>query len=69
MAILIQTNAKNKEVNMRTLTEQELLIINGGSITSSFINAIARGIKSVYDLGRAFGSSFRRFQFNKLCPF
>ncbi|MFA6327684.1 MAG: hypothetical protein WCX15_02280 [Bacilli bacterium] len=54
---------------MRTLTEQELLMINGGSITSSFINAIARGIKSIYDLGRAFGSSFRRFQFNKLCPF
>lgn len=54
---------------MRTLTEQELLIINGGTISGTFINAIAHGIKIVYDLGRAFGSTIRRFRFNQLCPF
>ena len=51
------------------LSKGELLSIVGGiSITGTFINAIARGINSIIDLGRSLGTAIRRVSANNLCP-
>ena len=51
------------------LNKQELLAITGGgTITSSMLNAIARGISTITDLGRALGSAIRRMVSGKICP-
>ena len=49
------------------LKEDELKQIMGGSITASWISALARGINSIMDLGRSLGSAIRRIQTGKLC--
>lgn len=51
------------------LSEKELLSVVGGiSITGTFINAIAKGINAIIDLGRSFGTAIRRVSANNLCP-
>ncbi len=44
------------------LSKLELLEIKGGEITvtATLINALARGISVLFDLGKAVGSSIRR---------
>ncbi len=44
------------------LNKAELLQIKGGSITitATLINALARGISVLFELGQAVGSSIRR---------
>ena len=44
------------------LTRQELLDVKGGAVTVSatLINALARGISVLFELGKAVGSSIRR---------
>lgn len=50
------------------LTNNDLLkIIGGVNITASFISAISRGINSILELGRSFGTSIRRIVGNKIC--
>ena len=50
------------------LDKKELLQIVGGfSFTASFLNAIARGITTFMDVGRAFGSSLRRAIGGSMC--
>lgn len=42
------------------MTKEELLNISGGStLNASWLNAIARGIETVYNLGRSFGTAVR----------
>ena len=50
------------------LKDYEMESINGGGITSSTINAITKAINTIYELGRQFGSSFRRLINGKYCP-
>lgn len=50
------------------LTVNELKQINGGGITSAFINSISKGITTFYDLGRSLGSSIRRIVSGSVCP-
>lgn len=51
------------------LDKKELLSIAGGiSITGTFINAIAKGINAILDLGRSLGTAIRRTSANNLCP-
>lgn len=53
---------------IRKLSINELKIITGGeSITGSLINAITSGIKTVFDIGKSFGSSIRRLKEKKIC--
>lgn len=52
------------EINKNEL----LLIIGGGSVTGTLINAFARGINVLLELGRSLGTSIRRIGGNKLCP-
>ena len=44
------------------LTKEELLCIRGGevTVTATLINALARGISVLFELGKAVGSSIRR---------
>lgn len=47
--------------------KQELLSINGGAISASFITSIVRGINSLLDLGRSFGTAIRRIFSGTIC--
>lgn len=51
------------------LNENQLLNIVGGiSISGTLINSIVRGINSILDLGRSFGTAIRRISSKKVCP-
>lgn len=50
------------------LTKKELCEIVGGAVTASFLNAIARGINVILDLGRSVGSAIRRIGNGTVCP-
>lgn len=50
------------------LTKTELCNIVGGAVTASFLNAIARGINVILDLGRSVGSAIRRIGNGTVCP-
>ncbi len=52
---------------MKKLDKEELLDIKGGAITGTYVNAIVRGIESLLELGRSFGSSIRRWMSNDIC--
>ena len=50
------------------LTKEELLNVSGGTITATLLNAFARGISTIVDLGRDLGSAIRRIASGKICP-
>ena len=51
------------------LEKEELLKVVGGiNITGAFINSLYRGINSILELGRSFGSALRRIVKNAYCP-
>lgn len=50
------------------LTNKEMYNVNGGAITSAFINAINKLIGTIFDIGRSTGSSIRRISKGKNCP-
>lgn len=50
------------------LTQQELYKVVGGTVTASFLNAIARGIGVLLDLGRSVGTAIRRIGNGSICP-
>lgn len=49
------------------LKDNELKLINGGSITATFINAIVKGLNIIIELGKSLGSSFRRITSGATC--
>lgn len=54
---------------MIKLNKNELYDINGGvSISGTLISAVTRGINTLLDLGRSFGTAIRRIGSNNLCP-
>ncbi len=62
MAMLDQKNVMSKA------SKDELEKLDGGtSITGSLINAVTDCIKTIFDIGRSLGSSFRRVGENKMC--
>lgn len=68
MAIVIQPNAimVKKEVYMN-LTNQELLVITGGALTSTMINAITKAVTTIVKIGQIIGSVIRRTVTNTYC--
>lgn len=50
------------------MSKEELQNINGGSVSATLINSLARGITALFDLGQAFGSAIRRIKDGKICP-
>lgn len=53
---------------MKDLNKEELLNIEGGSISGTLISAITRGINTVLDMGRALGNAIRRIGSGNVCP-
>lgn len=52
------------------LNVNELKNIKGGSkISASLFSALLKGVESVMDFGRYFGSSIRRIFGKGICPF
>ena len=49
------------------LNKEEMLKIDGGSITSAMLNAISKAVNTLYELGRQTGSAIRRLVANKYC--
>jgi len=53
---------------MRQLRNEELLTVIGGiNITGAFLTSIYKGINTVLDLGRSFGSALRRISTGSMC--
>ena len=52
---------------MNKLTNEELLLVTGGALSSSLINSISKIAGTIFDLGRAFGSSVRRIIGGSFC--
>ena len=55
---------------MTELQNKELLNINGGAnwYSASFLNAIARTMSTLLELGRSLGTSIRRAINGTICP-
>ena len=49
------------------LKKQELLQIEGGAITATLINSLARAINTMMNLGRSVGSAIVRIYKGKIC--
>ena len=49
------------------MTKEELRKINGGAISATLITSIVRGINSLLDLGRSFGTAIRRITSGTKC--
>jgi len=49
------------------LKKEELFNIYGGAITASYITALVRGINSILELGRSFGTAIRRIVTGQKC--
>ncbi|MCI8393948.1 MAG: hypothetical protein HFH86_00485 [Bacilli bacterium] len=54
---------------MNKLKMEELIQINGGSsyLTASFINALARCIDSILEIGRSLGTAIARLKSGNMC--
>ena len=52
------------------LKQEQLKNIVGGAstLTSAMLNAISKGVNTLYELGRQTGSALRRIVTNKYCP-
>lgn len=49
------------------MNNSELKKIVGGQITGTFLNAIARVLETIIDIGRSFGSALNYFKNKKSC--
>ena len=49
------------------MTEKELYEVSGGAISASLLNSFARGIDTLYNLGRAFGTALNMLIKGKRC--
>ncbi|MBR3898365.1 MAG: hypothetical protein IKJ43_03695 [Bacilli bacterium] len=49
------------------LSNEELINISGGAVTSTFINAAVKGITLLIELGKSLGSTIRRISEKKSC--
>ena len=70
MVIQTLTNVITKEgdiMQIKELDRDEMTQVNGGSISSSVINAIANVINIVLELGEKTGSSIRRMISGDIC--
>jgi len=51
------------------MTKAELLKVQGGvNISGALINSLSRGAQTIFNIGRALGSSARRIRAGRLCP-
>ena len=53
---------------MKNLNKDELVLIEGGSISGTLISSITRGINTILDMGRSFGNAIRMIGSRNICP-
>ena len=49
------------------LTNEELILIKGGGITSTMLNSISRFMETIFNFGQSIGSSVRRIMSKQVC--
>ena len=49
------------------LKKEELINVNGGSISGSLLNGFSKAINSLLEVGRSLGSAIRRIFEKKTC--
>ena len=54
---------------MKELKREELLNITGGGISAAWLNAAARAVNTLLDLGRSLGTAIRRSISGNVCSF
>lgn len=54
-------------MSVKELDDFEKESIDGGAITSSIINALAKAVSTIYELGKETGSAIRRLTAGKYC--
>lgn len=54
---------------MLNLTDKELISVDGGGFTATFLNAASRAISTLLELGRNLGSALRRTFSRSICKF
>lgn len=54
--------------NMMELNNQKMYEVEGGTFTSTMLNAISKAINTLYELGKQTGSALRRIAKNSYCP-
>ena len=52
---------------MQKLNKKQLLNVTGGSISSTLLNAVVRGVNVFLEVGRSVGSAIRRFLSGQKC--
>ena len=52
---------------MKELTNKELNLIIGGTISGAVITSVIKGVSVVLELGRSFGSALRRIATKNYC--
>ena len=53
---------------MNILRKEQLILVNGGTVSYSLINAVTKALTSLYDFGRGVGSTLRRIRNKSFCP-
>ena len=49
------------------MSNEELMLVKGGGLTGTILNALSRAVTTIFELGQAFGSSLRRAISGKSC--
>ena len=52
---------------MNTLNNSQLIQIVGGGFSAALLNSISRGVNTILELGRLFGTSVRMMVTGKRC--
>lgn len=52
---------------LKELQKEELLQVQGGAITGTYINALVKGIESLLELGRSLGTAIHRWMSGSVC--
>lgn len=52
---------------MVNLSNRELILVKGGALSSTMLNAIARTVTALFSIGQAVGSSIRRVVSRNYC--
>ena len=53
---------------MIEISNEELMNIDGGGLTASFLNAISRAVSTLMEVGRNLGNAIRRTINGSICP-
>ena len=53
---------------MKVINNVEMVKINGGGLTSQFLNAITKAVSTIYGFGQGVESAIRRVISGQYCP-